>query len=87
MDNVENISLRITRVSPPCQPLSSALQRADAAHQQQLENYQIMRALALRGELEAFVAMAALDFEQNEQTFDRTLEIEGAEWLKRGGAL
>lgn len=75
------------RVLPCFPPATKAINRAEAAKQQQLENYQILRALALRGELEAFIEFAGLDFETAPQDFDATVAREGQAWLRRGGAL
>lgn len=66
---------------------TTSQQRAEDARQQQLENYQILRTIALNGDLEAFAALNGLDFERNQPDFDATIAREGKIWLQRNGAL
>ena len=52
-----------------------------------LSPLEIIRELAQRGDLEAFVVMYGLDFETDPDAFDATVVREGSAWLRRGGAL
>lgn len=79
---------KVANISTSMPPrMHSAMQRAEGARQQQLENYQILRTLALSGELEAFIGVYALGFEREPERFDEIVACWGAVWLQRGGAL
>lgn len=86
MNKMVNTNGRVAQIGPR-REVTVALRRAETAKQQQLENYQILRTLALSGELEAFSATYALDFERTPEAFDETVACWGKIWLQRKGAL